>query len=153
MDKPSKTVAELIGNQPDVFRIAPEASVLSALEKLAEKEVGALIVCDGQKLVGIVTERDYARKVELLGRTARDTKVQDIMTVDVVLVSPAHTVDQCMALMKRNRVRHLPVVQDDRIIAMLSSRDVVEEMIAEEEHLIHDLEAERLRMTTDTGTY
>jgi CBS domain-containing protein len=71
----------------------------------------------------------------------------------VVLVSPAHTVDQCMALMKRNRVRHLPVVQDDRIIAMLSSRDVVEEMIAEEEHLIHDLEAERLRMTTDTGTY
>jgi CBS domain-containing protein len=153
MDKPSKTVAELIGNQPDVFRIAPEASVLSALEKLAEKEVGALIVCDGQKLVGIVTERDYARKVELLGRTARDTKVQDIMTVDVVSVSPAHTVDQCMALMKRNRVRHLPVVQDDRIIAMLSSRDVVEEMIAEEEHLIHDLEAERLRMTTDTGTY
>jgi CBS domain-containing protein len=153
MDKPSKTVAELIGNQPDVFRVAPEASVLSALEKLAEKEVGALIVCDGQKLVGIVTERDYARKVELLGRTARDTKVQDIMTVDVVLVSPAHTVDQCMALMKRNRVRHLPVVQDDRIIAMLSSRDVVEEMIAEEEHLIHDLEAERLRMTTDTGTY
>jgi CBS domain-containing protein len=153
MDKPSKTVAELIGNQPDVFRVAPEASVLSALEKLAEKEVGALIVCDGQKLVGIVTERDYARKVELLGRTARDTKVQDIMTVDVVSVSPAHTVDQCMALMKRNRVRHLPVVQDDRIIAMLSSRDVVEEMIAEEEHLIHDLEAERLRMTTDTGTY
>jgi CBS domain-containing protein len=153
MDKPSKTVAELIGNQPDVFRIAPEASVLSALEKLAEKEVGALIVCDGQKLVGIVTERDYARKVELLGRTARDTKVHDIMTVDVVSVSPAHTVDQCMALMKRNRVRHLPVVQDDRIIAMLSSRDVVEEMIAEEEHLIHDLEAERLRMTTDTGTY
>ncbi len=153
MDKPSKTVAELIGNQPDVFRVAPEASVLSALEKLAEKEVGALIVCDGQKLVGIVTERDYARKVELLGRTARDTKVQDIMTVDVVSVSPAHTVDQCMALMKRNRVRHLPVVQNDRIIAMLSSRDVVEEMIAEEEHLIHDLEAERLRMTTDTGTY
>jgi CBS domain-containing protein len=153
MDKPSKTVAELIGNQPDVFRVAPEASVLSALEKLAEKEVGALIVCDGKKLVGIVTERDYARKVELLGRTARDTKVQDIMTVDVVSVSPAHTVDQCMALMKRNRVRHLPVVQDDRIIAMLSSRDVVEEMIAEEEHLIHDLEAERLRMTTDTGTY
>jgi CBS domain-containing protein len=153
MDKPSKTVAELIGNRPDVFRVAPEASVLSALEKLAEKEVGALIVCDGQKLVGIVTERDYARKVELLGRTARDTKVQDIMTVDVVSVSPAHTVDQCMALMKRNRVRHLPVVQDDRIIAMLSSRDVVEEMIAEEEHLIHDLEAERLRMTTDTGTY
>jgi CBS domain-containing protein len=153
MDKPSKTVAELIGNQPDVFRVAPEASVLSALEKLAEKEVGALIVCDGQKLVGIVTERDYARKVELLGRTARDTKVQDIMTVDVVSVSPAHTVDQCMALMKRNQVRHLPVVQDDRIIAMLSSRDVVEEMIAEEEHLIHDLEAERLRMTTDTGTY
>jgi CBS domain-containing protein len=153
MDKPSKTVAELIGNQPDVFRVAPEASVLSALEKLAEKEVGALIVCDGQKLVGIVTERDYARKVELLGRTARDTKVQDIMTVDVVSVSPAHTVDQCMALMKRNQVRHLPVVQDGRIIAMLSSRDVVEEMIAEEEHLIHDLEAERLRMTTDTGTY
>jgi CBS domain-containing protein len=87
MDKPSKTVAELIGNQPDVFRVAPEASVLSALEKLAEKEVGALIVCDGQKLVGIVTERDYARKVELLGRTARDTKVQDIMPVSVVIRS------------------------------------------------------------------
>ena len=83
MDKPSKTVAELIGNHPDVFRIAPEAAVLSALEKLAEKDVGALMVCRGENLVGIVTERDCARKVELLGRTARDTKVQDIMTVDV----------------------------------------------------------------------
>jgi CBS domain-containing protein len=153
MDKPWKTVAELFGDRRDVFRIAPEASVLSALEKLAEKGVGALIVCNGEKLVGIVTERDYARKVELLGRTAQDTKVYEIMTVDVLSVTPAHTVDQCMALMKRNRLRHLPVVQDDRIIGVLSSRDVVEEMIAEEEHLIHDLEAERLMMTTNTGTY
>ena len=75
------------------------------------------------------------------------------MTVDVRYVTPDHTVDHCMALMKRYRVRHLPVVQDGRIVGVLSSRDVVEEVIAEEEHLIHDLEAERLGMTTDTGTY
>jgi CBS domain-containing protein len=153
MDKPWKTVAELLGNRRDVFRIPPDASVLSALEKLAEKDVGALMVCSGDSLAGIISERDIARKVELLGRTVRDTKVQDIMSVDVRYVTLSHTVDQCAALMRRHRLRHLPVVQDGRIVGVLSNRDVVEEMIAEEEHLIHDLEAERLMMTTNTGTY
>jgi CBS domain-containing protein len=153
MDKPWKTVAELLGNRRDVFRIPPDASVLSALEKLAEKDVGALMVCSGDSLAGIISERDIARKVELLGRTVRDTKVQDIMSVDVRYVTLSHTVDWCAALMRRHRLRHLPVVQDGRIVGVLSNRDVVEEMIAEEEHLIHDLEAERLMMTTNTGTY
>jgi CBS domain-containing protein len=153
MDKPWKKVAELLGARRDVFRISPEASVFAALEILSEKDVGALMVCSGDGLVGVVTERDCARKVELLGRTVRDTKVQDIMTRDVRYVTLDHKVDQCAALMKRYRLRHLPVVQDGRIVGVLSNRDVVEEVIAEEEHLIHDLELERLRMTTDTGTY
>jgi CBS domain-containing protein len=153
MDKPWKTVAELLGSRRDVFRIAPDESVLSALEKFAEKDIGALMVCNGDGLAGIISERDCARKVELLGRTARDTKVQDIMTVDVRYVTLSHTVNQCAALMKRHRLRHLPVVQDGRVVSVLSNRDVVEEMIAEEEHLIHDLELDHLMMTTNTGTY
>jgi len=153
MDKTWKTVAELLGNRREVFRISPEELVISALEKLAEKDVGALMVCREEGLVGIISERDCARKVELLGRTVRDTKVQDIMTVDVRYVTLDHKVDHCAALMKRYGLRHLPVVQDGRIVGVLSNRDVVEEVIAEEEHLIHDIELEHLRMTTDTGTY
>jgi CBS domain-containing protein len=153
MDKPWKTVAELLGARRDVFRISADESVFAALQILAAKDVGALMVCSGDGLVGVVTERDCARKVELLGRTVRDTKVQDIMTRDVRYVTLDHKVDHCVALMKRHRLRHLPVVQDGKIVGVLSNRDVVEEMITEEERLIRDLEAERLVMTTNTGTY
>ncbi|WP_207485192.1 CBS domain-containing protein [Arenibaculum pallidiluteum] len=153
MDRLGKTVAELLGDRRAVFRISPEASVLSALESLAEKDVGALIVCNGERLVGIVSERDCARKVELLGRTARGTAVSEIMTTDVLCVTLAHTIERCVGLMARDRLRHLPVLEDDRVVGVLSSRDVLEEMISEDQHLIHDLETERLRMTTNTGTY
>jgi CBS domain-containing protein len=154
MERPTKTVRELLGGRRgDVFRVAPEATVLAALEKMAEKDIGALIVCEDERLVGIVSERDYARKVELRGRAARDTQVHEIMTPDVARVTPDQTVDQCLALMKRLRIRHLPVVEDDRVVGILSNRDVVDEFIAEEEHLIHDLEIDRLIMTVNPGTY
>jgi CBS domain-containing protein len=104
-------------------------------------------------MVGIVSERDYARKVERLGRTASDAKVRDIMSADVLYVAPSHTVDHCMKLMRDNRVRHLPVIENNRIVGVLSLRDVLEEVITEEEHLIRDLEQERLVMTTNTGSY
>jgi CBS domain-containing protein len=152
MKQPSKRASELLGDRNSVFLIAPDATVLSALEVLAEKDVGALIVCDQGKLVGIVSERDYARKVERLGRTARDTRVREIMTADVLHVSPDDTVDQCRLVMKRNRIRHLPVIDKGRVVGVLSNRDVVEEVLIEEERLIRDLETERL-MATNTGVY
>jgi CBS domain-containing protein len=152
MKQPSKRASELLGDRNSVFLIAPDATVLSALEVLAEKDVGALIVCDQGKLVGIVSERDYARKVERLGRTARDTRVREIMTADVLHVSPDDTVDQCRLVMKRNRIRHLPFIDKGRVVGVLSNRDVVEEVLIEEERLIRDLETERL-MATNTGVY
>ena len=153
MEKPTKTAGELLGARRAVYLVRPGDTVLSALEALAEHEVGALLVCDGERMVGIISERDYARKVERLGRTARDTKVRDIMSTDVLYVAPGHTVDHCMKLMKQNRVRHLPVIENNRIVGMLSLRDVLEEVITEDEHLIRDLEQERLTMTTSTGSY
>jgi CBS domain-containing protein len=153
MEKPTKSAGELLGARRAVYLVRPDDTVLSAIEALAEREVGALVVCDGERMVGIVSERDYARKVERLGRTAKDTKVRDIMTADVLYVAPKDTVDHCMKLMKQNRVRHLPVIENSRIVGVLSLRDVLQEVITEEEHLIRDLEQERLVMTTNTGTY
>jgi CBS domain-containing protein len=148
-----RTVRELLGARPEAYRIDPDATVLAALELLAEKNISALIVCAGDRMVGIVSERDYTRKVERLGKTASSTKVREIMTPDVVSVSPGHTVDQCLLLMRKHQVRHLPVMDNDRIVGVLSTRNVVEEVIKQDEHLIRDLELDRLRMTTDTGTY
>jgi CBS domain-containing protein len=127
--------------------------VLTALAVMAERDVGALVVIEGGRLVGIVSERDCARKVELLGRSAKDTAIREIRTAKVVYVTPDHRVDQCMAIMRRDRIRHLPVIEGDRVIAVLSNRDVLEEAIAEEEHFIHDLELDRLVMTIGTGSY
>jgi CBS domain-containing protein len=148
-----RTVQELLGNRRDVYRIDPDQTILAALRLMAEKNVGALIVCTGDHMVGIVSERDYARKVECVGKTAAETKVREIMTPDVIYVSPSDKVDHCLRLMRKHRVRHLPVVENQRIVGVLSTRNVVEEVIREDEHLIQDLQLDRLRMTTDTGTY
>jgi CBS domain-containing protein len=154
MERSWKSVAELLGSRRGtVFAIPADASVYAALEQLAEKEVGVLIVLEGGKPVGIVSERDLARKVELRGRTARDTTVREIMTPEVLYVAPGHTVDQCIAVMKKTRVRHLVVAEENKVVGVLSARDILDDAIAEEEKHIGDLEADRLVMTTYTGTY
>lgn len=154
MEKPSKTLKQLLGAKPEVFSITPEATVFSALQVLAEKNVGALVVLEGDRLVGIVSGRDYVRKVELHGKTAKGTRVREIMTEKVISVTLGHTVEQCIALMKTHRMRHLPVVEGHRVIGVLSNRVILEAFIAEEEHLIHDLERERLTiLNPDPSSY
>ncbi len=153
MEKPTKTLKQLLGPKPEVFSITPETPVLSALKVLAEKNVGALVVLEGARLVGIVSERDYIRKVELHGKTAQNTRVREIMTEKVISATLEQTVDQCVALMKKHWVRHLPVVEGDRVIGVLSGRTLLQEFITEEEHLIHDLEQERLPILNATSSY
>ena len=121
---------------------------------MQEKDIGAVVVIEGGKLQGILTERDYAREVELQGKTAKDVLVHQIMTErPVFYATPGDSVEKCRALIGQHRVRHLPVCDNGRVIGVLSIRDVLEEIIKEEEHLIRDLENDRLVMTTETGAY
>jgi CBS domain-containing protein len=137
-----KTVRHILGVKGSaVYTIAPEASVREALERLAEKDVGALVVTgsDG-RIVGMLSERDYARKVALLDRMSRDTPVRDIMTQEVICVAPEQTVETCMALMTRKRFRHLPVVVDGRLAGLVSIGDVVKALMDEQQFAIQQLE-------------
>ena len=124
----------------DVWSIPPDASVYEAIKLMADKGVGALLVMEGQRLVGIVSERDYARKVILQGKSSRDTPVREIMTDKVFYVRPDQTVEDCMALMTAQRIRHLPVLDDDRVIGVVSIGDLVRAVISEQEVRIQQLE-------------
>ena len=136
-----KTVAQmLVGKPTGVISINPDAAVLDALKLLAEKDVGAVLVMEGTRLVGIFSERDYARKVALKGKSASDTPVSEIMTRQVVCVTPAQTNEDCMALMTQKRVRHLPVIDNDRVQGVLSIGDLVKDMISEQQFIISQLE-------------
>jgi CBS domain-containing protein len=136
-----KIVREILESKGyNVWSISPDASVFEALELMAEMEVGALLVMEGDAIEGILSERDYARKVILMGRTSRDVPVRDIMTPRVTCVRPAQTVEHCMTLMIEKRVRHLPVVEQDRVIGLISIGDVVKSVITEKELLIEELE-------------
>lgn len=136
-----KTVATILeGKGGEVLRIGPDATVFEALEIMAEKGVGALVVTDGDHLAGILSERDYARKVILLDRGSRETKVGEIMTSEVITVEPARTVTECMELMTERRFRHLPVVSDGELIGVISIGDVVKAVISEQRQLIKELE-------------
>jgi CBS domain-containing protein len=154
MEKSTKTALAVVERKKTgIVGVAPGDSVLAALQVMAERNIGAALVMNGDRLVGILSERDYARKVELRGRTARDTTVADIMTANVFCVAPSDTIEACRKIMNEKRIRHLPVVEDRHVVGVLSSRDVLEEVIAEEEKVIRELETERLISTTDPGTY
>jgi CBS domain-containing protein len=125
----------------EVFSIAPAAAVLEAIRLMAERHVGALLVMEGEALKGIVSERDYARKVILMGRSSADTPVRDIMTATVITVQPETPVEKCMQLMTERRVRHLPVVESGRVVGMVSIGDLVKAVIAEQQQHIEQLES------------
>ncbi|MFO1436291.1 MAG: CBS domain-containing protein [Gammaproteobacteria bacterium] len=125
----------------DVWFIAPDATVYDAVAMMADRKVGALPVIDwAQNLVGIISERDYTRKIVLKDRSSRDTKVREIMTAKVLAVEPSHSVDECMLLMAENRIRHLPVTENAKVVGMLSIGDILKTIITEKQALIEQLE-------------
>jgi CBS domain-containing protein len=152
-------MAKLTGNarlildakKTGIDAVMPDDTVLHALELMVERNIRAVLVLDGDRLAGIMTEHDYAREVELKGRTARETRVREIMTADLVTVSPDDSIEQCNLLLHRHRIHHLPVVENGRVLGMLSAHDVLEELVVEEEEQIHGLETERLMI--QTGNY
>lgn len=135
------TVRQILNSKGyHVWSIAPDASVYEALELMAEKDVGALIVLENGRLAGIFSERDYARRIVLKGKTSRETPVGELMTREVFSIDPSQSIQECMHLMTRRHVRHLPVVEEDQLIGVLSIGDVVKQVIAEQNHIIHNLE-------------
>src|SRR6266516_959759 len=137
-----KTVAHILKSKSDqnVYTITPTASVLDALKLMAEKNVGALLVMDGEQIAGIITERDYARKIILKGRSSKDTPVRDIMTSSVMCVRPDQTSEECMVLMTENRLRHLPIIDGGKLVGLISIGDLVKDIISEQRFIIEQLE-------------
>lgn len=136
-----KLVSQILkGREGQLWAVSPAATVLEALRLMAEKNVGALLVLDEDRLVGIFSERDYARKVILKGKASRDTAVSEIMSERVVCVSPEQTVEDCMAVMTDKRVRHLPVLSEGRIIGVISIGDAVKAVISDQRFEIEQLE-------------
>lgn len=129
---------EIKGN--DLWSISPGTSVFDALRMMSDKDVGALVVFEGEKMVGILSERDYARKVVLLGKTSRETKVGDIMSKTVYTIHPDQTVEEAMEVMNNHHVRHLPIIENERVIGMISLRDVVRAVIHRQRQEIRNLE-------------
>jgi CBS domain-containing protein len=136
-----RTVRDILqGKGFDVYAIAPESSVYQALQLMAEKNVGALMVMTGDTVVGLISERDYARKIVLKGRLSRDVAVREIMTPEIVAIGPEEDVERCMTLMTHKRVRHLPVFENGRLIGLISIGDIVKAIIEHKEETIQQLE-------------
>jgi CBS domain-containing protein len=137
-----RTVAQILQSKQDstVYAISPEAMVLDAIRLMAEKNIGSLLVMEGHKIFGIVTERDYARKIVLMGRISNETPVRAIMTSLVIYVSPDRTNEECMALMTENRLRHLPVVDHGKLVGIISIGDLVKDIISEQRFTIEQLQ-------------
>jgi CBS domain-containing protein len=136
-----KTIHQVLGAKAlSLVSITPDTLIYDALVIMAEKHIGALLVLEGDHLAGIFSERDYAREVVLKGRSSRTSLIKEVMTTDVITVSPKNTVEECMSLMSGKRVRHLPVIEDGKVTGILSIGDLVKETIAEQEAMIKQLE-------------
>jgi len=137
-----KTAANLLRSKAhqSVHTITPEASVFDAIQLMADKNIGALLVMEAEEVAGIITERDYARKIVLMSRSSKQTPVREIMTSAVMYVRPDQTSEECMVLMTENRLRHLPVIDDGRLLGIISIGDLVKDIIAEQKFTIEQLE-------------
>jgi CBS domain-containing protein len=137
----SDTVGSILQHKGhQVWSVSPDDSVLEAIGLMADKGVGALVVIADQRMVGIISERDYARKVVLQGRSSKDTRVEDIMTRQVFSVGPSHTVDECLAIVTSKRIRHLPVVQGETVVGIVSIGDLVRRVISTQGETIQYLQ-------------
>ena len=130
-------ILDIKGN--DIWTISPDDSVYNALRLMARIDVGALLVTEGDKLIGILSERDYARKVILFGKTSKETKVSEIMTKKVITIHPLQTLEECMDIMTKNHVRHLPVMEGEKVVGVISIGDVVKNIIYKQRKTIKDL--------------
>lgn len=136
-----KTIRELLHEKGDkVWTIAPDTSVYHALEEMAQHGIGSLVVVENGRPVGLISEREYSLKVALKGRSSRDTQVRDIMTRRVAVATPSETIEECMALMTEKRVRHLPVIDDGKLVGLVSIGDLVKAIISEQQFIIKQLE-------------
>lgn len=137
-----KSVAEILRSKPNqtVHSIVPGASVYEALRLMADKNIGAVLVMEGGKIAGIFSERDYARKVVLMDRSSKQTAVRDVMTSSVMYARPDQTNEECMALMTDNRLRHLPVIDNGRLLGLVSIGDLVKDIISEQQFTIEQLQ-------------
>lgn len=136
------TATQILKSKSDktIYTTTPTASVFDAVKLMADKSIGALVVMEGEAIVGLVTERDYARKIVLMARSSKETPVSDIMTSAVMCVRPERTSEECMALMTEHRVRHLPVMDNGKLIGLISIGDLVKDVISEQKFIIQQLE-------------
>ena len=137
-----KSASHILQSKTDttVHRVSPSSSMYEAITLMAEKNIGALLVMDGDAISGIVSERDYARKVVLAGRSSRETPVRDVMTSPVMYVAPTASTEECMALMTKNRLRHLPVLDNGKLVGLISIGDLVKDIISEQSFMIEQLQ-------------
>src|SRR5713226_5287719 len=135
------TIRQILGTKGrDVWSVSPDTTVYDAIKLMADKNVGALVVFEGDRLAGIISERDYARKVILKGKSSKETPVKEIMSVEVITIRPDQSIEECMALMTIRRIRHLPVLEEKKLVGVISIVDVVKAIISEQEFTIKQLE-------------